>query len=369
MVMTGNTGEHAGTLKTLDKAAIEDPQLVNTVEERLANLSKLTKEPPKRAAESDEDFDTSTPEDKDGQTADGQDDSTDTTPNDVDGDKDADTDVVLPPEYLRAAVHRGWKEENAKKYFDDNPEAALTTFQNCYIDVNNSSKEWALQGRARLELDKTSKISTTEVKTEFKGVVDVDKLKEDYDLDDKTVAILKAQNQQFEELWKQRQPEPIQQQQVQQVPAGPNPNIELDIENFFKSADLNAYSDFYGKLELGQDWTDLKSGQHGNRWKVLEEADLIILGAESAGHKIDPIDALARAHMVVSEPVREQVIRSQIKSTAVKRKNSMTIKPSDGTRSTAKVNADAGGNKGPRTREQLTSDVQGRLNHLWPNSN
>ena len=368
MVMTGNTGEHAGTLKTLDKTAIEDPKLVNTVEERLANLNKLTKESPKRAAESDEDLDTSTPDDKDGQTADDQDDSTDTTPDDVDGDKDADTDVVLPPEYLRAAVHRGWKEEDAKKYFDDNPDAALNTFQNCYVDVNSSSREWALQGKARLELEKISKIPAAEVKSEFKGV-DVDKLQKEYDLPPETVAELKAQNQQLEEALKQRQPEPVQQQSVQQVPAGPNPNIELDIENFFKSADLNTYSDFYGKLELGQDWTDLKSGQHGNRWKVLEEANLIILGAESAGHKIDPIDALARAHMVVSEPVREQVIRSQIKSTAVKRKNSMTIKPSDGTRSTAKVNADAGGNKGPRTREQLTSDVQGRLNHLWPNSN
>jgi len=365
-VQAGNTGEHTGTLKTLDKTAIEDPKLVNTVEERLANLNNLTKEPPKREAGSDEEPDTSTPDDKDSQTADVQDTPTGTTPDDVDGDKDADTDVVLPPEYLRAAVHRGWKEEDAKKYFDDNPDAALNTFQNVYTDINNASREWALLGKAKLERNKVPDIPATEVKAEFKGV-DVDKLKEEYDIPPETIALLKAQNQQLEEVLKQRQPEPIQQQPVQQVPAGPNPNIELDIENFFKSADLNAYSDFYGKLELGQDWTDLKSGQHGNRWKVLEEANLIILGSESAGHRIDPIDALARAHMIVSEPIREQVIRSQIKGTAVKRKNSMTIKPSDGTRSAAKVNSDAGGNKGPRTKEQLASDVQGKLNHLFNN--
>lgn len=361
--MTGNTGERTESLKTLDKTAIEDPVLVNTVTERLANLNRLTKESPKRSAEPDEDDDKSTPEDKDDQQADDQDTSKDTTPSDVDDDKDADTDVVLPPEYLRAAIHRGWKEEDAKKYFEDNPEAALNTFQNVYTDINNASREWALLGKVRLERDKISDVSVAKVEPEFKGV-DVDKLKEEYDLDDKTVAILKAQNQQFEELSKQRQPEPVQ-QQVQQAPAGPNPNVELDIENFFKSADLNAYSDFYGKLELGQDWTDLRSGQHGNRWRVLEEANLIILGSETAGYRINPLDALARAHMVVSEPVREQVIRSQIKGTAVKRKNSMTIKPSDGTRSTTKVNADIGGDKGSRTREQLASDVQDKLNHLF----
>lgn len=361
---SGNAGEHTEELKVLDKVAIEDPVLVNTVQERLANLNKLTKETPKREAESDEESDESTPDDKDGQTADDQDDSSDTTPDDVDGDKDADKEVVLPPEYLRAAVHRGWKEQDAQKYFDDNPDAALNTFQNIYTDINNASKEWALLGKAKLERDAIPNMPAVGVKPEFKRV-DVDKLKDEYDLPPETVALLKAQNEQLEAVM--RQPEPVQQQPIQQVQTRPNPNVELDIENFFKSADLNAYSEFYGSLELGQNWRDLKSGQHDNRWRVLEQADLMIVGAQTAGKKIDTLDALERAHMIISEPIREQVIRGQIKDTATKRANSMTIRPSDGTRSTAKVNADPGGSKGPRTREQLKSDVQDKLNSLFNN--
>jgi hypothetical protein len=362
----GNTGDHSGdALKTLDKAAIEDPVLVNTVEERLANLNSITKEPPKRSAESEDDQDKSTPDDKDDQQADDQDKSTDTTPKSTDGDTDADKDVVLPPAFLRAAIHRGWKEEDANEFFESNPEAALKTFQNCLIDVNNASNEWALLGKAKQNRDTV--LNAPEVKPtepEFKGV-DINKLKEEYDLDDKTIAMLEAQNQQFETVMNRQQPEPAPQQPQQQVPVGPDPNVELQVENFFKSADLNSYEEFYGKLNLGQDWSDLSSGQRNNRWKVLEQAELMIVGAESMNHRIDPLDALDRAHMFVSEPVREQVIRNDIKNTATKRKNSMTLRPSDGSRNINKVTSDADGELKPRTREELKEKVQEKLDHLF----
>jgi hypothetical protein len=69
--------------------------------------------------------------------------------------------------------------------------------------------------------------------------------------------------------------------------------------------------------------------------------------------------------MMISEPVRERVIRERIKSDVSKRSNSMTIKPSAGSRSTSKVASDAGETKKARTRDELASDVQDRLHSIF----
>jgi hypothetical protein len=360
----GNTGDHSGTtLKTLDKGAIEDPKLISSVEDRLANLNDITKEPRKRSAEPEDDQDKSTPEDRDDQQADDQDKSKDTTPDDKGGDTDVGKEE-LPSAYLRAAIHRGWKEEDANEFFESNPEAALKTFQNCYLDINNASREWALLGKAKVERDKVLNAPETKSEPELTKV-DVEKLQKDYDLDPNTVALLEAQNRQVDEIITSRKQQPVTQQVPvqQQVPVGPNPNIELDLNNFFQADTMKAYSEFYGDLKLGQNWNDLSSGQCNNRWQVIEQAELIISGAESMNHRIDPLDALDRAHMIVSEPIREQVYRDQIKSTAVKRQNSMTLKPSDGSRSTEKVESDTGGNK-PRDRKELIASVGQKLQSL-----
>jgi hypothetical protein len=194
-------------------------------------------------------------------------------------------------------------------------------------------------------------------------MIDVKKLKEDFDLDDKTVALLEAQNRQIEEATR-RNVQPVS-QPVQQKPVGPDPNIELQIENFFGGENLKDYSEFYGGLKLGEVWGDLKQGQYNNRWRVVEQANMILVGAESMNKQMDPIEALERAHMMVSEPVRERVIRERIKGDVTKRANSMTIKPSAGSRSVSKVSSDAGEPKKARTRDELASDVQDRLHSIF----
>ena len=363
-VIEGNTGEHTEKLKTLDVEAITEPTLVNSVEERLANLNTITKEPAKREAVPEEDIEDPTPDDKDvdGNQADDDGSADGTTPDDVDGNKDVVTDEVLPPAFLRAAIHRGWKEEDATEFYKTNPEAAMKTFQNCYLDVNNATREWALLGKAKLQRDSVLNAPEAPAKIE---VVDIAKLKSEYDLDPGTIAVLEAQNKQIETLNAQSV-QPVQPvQPAYQVPVGPDPNIELKIENFFKSANLSDYSEFYGQVGLGQDWSDLSSGQRVNRWKVLEQANLVIMGSEAMGRSIDPLEALERSHMAISEPVREQVIRDKLKKTATKRKNSMTIRPTAGTRSKAKVATDAGGKSKPRTRAELVTSVQENLNNVF----
>ena len=355
-------GEH--TEKLRESTAVSDEKLVNTVEERLANLNAITKDTGDQADDVEEN-DESTPDkddeeqddSQDDDQADKDDDSDESTP-DKDGGSDKEDDKELPTAFLRAAIHRGWKEEDAQEFFKDNPDAAIKTFQNCYMDVNNASREWAAIGKQKAEQN-AQKIVAPEAAPKV-GTVDVAKLKADYDLDDAVVAHLEKQQAALTELEQQ----PAQQPQPQETDA-PDPNVQLEIENFFNAEVLSAYDKFYGKLELGQNWADLSAGQRDNRYLVLNMADHIILGRAAANLNTEGLDALEAAHMIVSEPIREQVIRESITKTATKRKKSMTLRPSDGTRSTKKVASDSGGKSGTRSKEELRVAVQEKLNSVF----
>ncbi|KKN77823.1 hypothetical protein LCGC14_0355600 [marine sediment metagenome] len=373
-MLEGNTSEYEGTLKELDVPAIENEELVGSVEARLANLRDITdgtrkSEPaepaeptPKEPEEPGEPVEPGEPtEPKESA------ESAEPTPANKTGDKDGDKedDVELSDAFLRAAIHRGWKEEDAQKYFETDPEAANSLFQNLLIDVNKTSSEWAAIGKAKLEAEhRAAEVPAVPVvpveKPGFKGV-DVDRMIKDYDLDDNTAAILRAQNESIEALADLVQPEkaipvvpvaPI----VPAAPAGPDPNVELEIENFFSSDRLKPFNEFYGTLKLGQNWDDLSSGQQANRWKVLEYADYII-----AGSGMDAVTAMDKAHLTTSEPIREQAIRDSIKATATKRKKSMTIRPSDSKRSGNQISDVGGGDQKPRTREELIESVDEKL--------
>lgn len=357
----GNTGEHTEKLRTSD--ADTDPDLINSVEGRLANLNKLTRDADNQADDV-EDNDEPTPEEEekddgqDGGQAGDDDGSGESTPDkDDEGDKEGQEDKELPAAFLRAAIHRGWKEEDANEFFKENPDAAIRTFQNCYMDVNNASREWAKIGKARHEAG-SSQIAASDARPRPEKI-DVDKLAKEYDLDDAVVKQLKEQQAAIDAA--EQEPATAQRQQQGQA----DPNVMLEIENFFNAETLKDYGDFYGTLKLGQNWNDLGGGQYDNRWAVLQQADLIILGAEASGMKMEPLDALERAHMMVSEPIREQVVRESLKKTATKRKKSMTIRPSSGSRSVKNIASDAGGKVGSRTREELNNDVQDKLSKLF----
>ncbi|KKK88428.1 hypothetical protein LCGC14_2743260, partial [marine sediment metagenome] len=159
-MLEGNTGEHEGTLKELDVPAIENEELVDSVEARLANLRDITDGTRKsKLADDQKELDDPTPDDKEDAKDDDQADDqakADPTPDDKTGDRDGDKedDVELSDAFLRAAIHRGWKEEDAKAYHEKDPEAADSLFQNLLIDVNKTSSEWAAIGKAKLEAER-----------------------------------------------------------------------------------------------------------------------------------------------------------------------------------------------------------------------
>ena len=375
---TETEGEHTESLKKIDEQAIEDPKLVNTVQERLNNLNELTKDddfnrlPKEETAVSDEEDDDSTPEVKDDSTveddsqAESKIDSDDTTP-------EAEKKDDIPDAYVRAALHRGWTQDDVDDLVKSNPELAKKTFEATYLEVNNASREWSELGRAKIEADRqqvTEPVTATEAVQEDPATVAlIAKLRKEYIDDPLIETVIKG----LEKPVKQPKPQ-VSQQNVAPVVryevatarhnAAANAATDQRINTFFSADVMKSYDKFYGKLELGQIPEDLSNGQQLNRLAVLEEAECIIAGHNMRNQKIELEQAMEKAHFIVTEPIRKQVIRDNLKATAMKRKKSMTLKPSDSKRSGDSMNTDS---SKPRNKRELEQSVQQHLNKVFHN--
>lgn len=381
------------------KSAIEDDDLVASVEKRLAETLGDT------SAEDLEDGDKSTPDDQDKKDDDQADDSKskdDSTPDDKDeddkdkdesGDKDEDGNKDTPPEpdekgekgdksekeyklpeaYHRCAVHQGWKDEEIKEYFESNPERALRTFENIYNTINKASREFATLGRVKAEQTRKEAEGAAKVdEVEVKDFVDIKKLKEEYEDNPLIDGVIKPLNdalkqfgEKIESLKTQKSSSvaDIEFAKTDQIAATKQAQATADetttaqIEQFFTAENMKPYKDFYGAIGMGQIFQDLSPGQQKNRMEVLQIADQMIVGNAMQGIKLSDNDALLRAHLLVTESIREKVIRDEIKSSIKQRSKGLTLQPSAGKKSVAAVSE---GGK-PKNRAEVIANAERRL--------
>lgn len=363
--------EHTEGLKELDRGAIEDPKLISDVEDklsRLSNLNELTKGedfnrlPKEETTVSDEEDDDPTSEvkdDSDAQESDQTDDHTDST----ESTSEAEKKDEIPDAYIRAAIHQGWDQEVVDDLIKTNPELAKKAFENCYLSVNNASREWSELGRARVEAERKqveTPVETVEQEDPNTTAL-VAKLRKEYTDDPLIEVVIKG-------LESKPKPKPVPQPQQNYETATARANAAANVAmdqrvNTFFSADVMApYGKFYGKLELGQVPEDLTNGQQYNRLAVLQEAEFIMAGHTTRGQKIEAEQALEKAHFIITEPIRQQVVRDSLKATATKRKKSMTFRPSESKRSSDSMNT---GSSKPRNRNELEQSVQQNLNKVF----
>lgn len=378
--------DHPAGSKKLDTDAIEDPKLVGMVEKRMANLNLLTGHVPgKNPAAFDDDDDDSTPDDVVGDVKD--DDVDDDVDDDIDDDVDVDDDdqavsddgdaEPTPEEkdkdgdkeekgisdaYIRAAIHNGWSEEDVENLVKANPEMAAKTFENLYNSTNKASREWAAIGRAsRKKADEETRKSAEEKKFEYGGV-DIDALKDKFDIDPSVEQLLKnsnAYNEKLVDALNELTKDKIAQQDTSQVDraaryydVAAEAAEEQQVNGFFATDSMKPYNKFYGEIAAHQTWEDLPPTQAKHRYAVYQTADQLLAGAAMQSQSMGLGEALERAHLLVTEGMREEVIRSKIKKTATKRKNSMVFRPSESKRKKS------GGGK-PRTKNELESKVAG----------
>ena len=368
-------GDHTENLKKLDVAAIENPVLVNTVQERLDNLNLLTKDEDLnklggKTAVPEEEPEGSTPESEDDSEpkGDGQAEPEEKPDGSIPEAEKKDGDVEIPDAYVRAAIHQKWSQKDVDELVESNPELARRTFENCYNSVVQASRDFSEIGRAKIELDRqqvTKQTVTEAVDQEDPNTTAlIAKLEKEYPDDpliDVVIAGLKSK------------PKPVQQSVSQQQQgyetatarhnAATNAAIDQRVNSFFDADNMELYNKFYGQLELGQIPEDLSNGQQRNRLAVLQEAEFIMAGHGVRGQKIEVEQALERAHLIVTEPIRTQVIRDSLKATATKRKKSMTLRPSESKRSSDSMTDSSK----PRNRKELENAIQQKLDSVFKN--
>ncbi len=220
-----------------------------------------------------------------------------------------------------------------------NPELANKTFANILEEVNRASEEFAAFGRAHKKSAEkpaegkhtASDVTAESEASEFKTTIDIEKLRAS-NPDDPMIDLIAATQEQSKLLFDQ-----VQELKATPVNVAPEKQKALDqeskavtqqIDGFFKADDLKAYTDFYGEVPKDSvDWVRLTPGQRANRWEVINKMDEMLAGAEVLGRAMEIDEAMRLSHLVVSEPLREKIIREDIKAKTEKRSKNITLEP------------------------------------------
>ena len=239
---------------------------------------------------------------------------------------------------IRAAIHCKWSEEDIKELAKVNPVLAKKTCAKFLESTNDLSKKFSELGKAQVKKEPEPKTATeaiAEQKPE-KKTIDFTALEKEYE-NDPIVGVLKQvveqNNTLADEVNTLRSSGSLNESKVDKAQVQEDAAIAQQIDGFFNRPDITEYEDVYGKVEKNsKDWDDLTQGQVKKRWSLVEQANLILLGAQQQGMEMPMDEAFERAHLLVTEDVREQTIRKQIKAKSVKRAKSITFEPNSSTK-------------------------------------
>lgn len=355
--------DHTESLKKLDESALNDETLVSSVEDKLADTEGL------RSKEDLDELgsgpDTSTPAVPEDTTAkeSGQavvKDTSDTDSEVDDSGTKQDTPVSIPDAFVRAAVHQGMKQDDVDSLIAANPEVALGVLTSCYNSTVNANKEWSALGRVKIQQEReVAEARTKVVETPLFTPQEVEKLKADY-VDDPAVLKLLANATQPRQQETQRvqQPSDLYQTATARANAAANSSMDQQVNSFFSDGDMSLYKEFYGELGLSQSVSDLTNGQREHRLSVLENAEQIMVGMRMRG--LDPTvpEVMEKAHLIVTEPIREIVIRDGLKKKAVARQSGISLRPANSKKTGTATNSDQ---QKPKNRQEIIQRAEQRL--------
>jgi len=242
---------------------------------------------------------------------------------------------------VRAAIHTGWTQEDIDELAEANPGLAKKTCAKALESQNNLSKKFSELGKTQATKEEPAVPATPAPAPQPKSAIDFTALEKEYE-NDPIVGVLKQvveQNQNLAaEIGTLREAGPRADDAVAKAQAQHDAAVAQQIDSFFERPDVAEYKDTYGEVEKGsKDWDNLTQGQIKKRYEVAEQANLIMLGAEKQGVEMPLEEAFERAHLLVTEDVREQTIRKSIKAKAVKRQKSLTLEPTGSKKVASKV--------------------------------
>jgi len=260
----------------------------------------------------------------------------------------------LSDAYYRAAIHSGMNEAEIKKFMGVDPDLALKTFGNLYESMNRTSQEFADLGRFKKEQAAKGADNAPENKSGF-DKIDTTAMRTEFG-DDVADQFDKQQEQLAALYDKQAAAAPVTSSSDRELQDERTKNAVEQVEVFFNSKDMAKYEQTYGITKKDDvEWTGLMPNARMNRVAVVDSAIELIDGAAVAGRVITVPEALERAHLMVTQPIRDKIIRDDIIGKVVKRSRSITLKPS------GKVADSVDKSKGPKTASEVEDSAAARL--------
>jgi hypothetical protein len=316
--------------KVIDDDTELDPDDLEEVDEDAEDDSDDDNEEAADNDDDDSDDDESTPEDDEEEDAD-TDEEDDTDEDAQEADDSGDEDPQLTDAYYRAAIHSGYDEKEIVEFMKADPQLAIKTFAKMHDQMNSVSTEFANIGRYNKEQALKATPNEPKDKPGFKKI-DLEQLRTD-DPDNPLIDVMEQMQEQSEAMFNELGKRPAEgtsqlatdQQKLEDDKAAV---IGEKIDAFFKAPGMESYASTYGKVSKGaKDWSDLMPSEKMNRVAVCEQVQELISGAKALGKDMDVEDALDRAHLLITQPIREKMIRKDIMDKVKKRSKSITLKP------------------------------------------
>lgn len=247
--------------------------------------------------------------------------------------KTEDDTLTLPASHIQTASRLGISEDKVKELFDKDPEFMISALEALHVGENKLSTQYAQMGRAKVA-DQMAKIkaTTSDEESSSESFVDLKKLRDRFDDDDeeaKTLidGVIKPLNDALVKLQKQvdgqAQPANDQPAYSQQEDRA----VQSEVNNFFDNDKLKSFQEYYGTVKPGEDPRTVLTGiQFKHRREVCSEGNFIRIGADVAGEKLAVSDVLQRAHLQLTESMREETVRKELSSKIKKRANGLSVK-------------------------------------------
>lgn len=235
---------------------------------------------------------------------------------------------ILPTTHRRSLAAYGWDETEIAEGFKDNPTAFAAMADKLHqrrIAETNSYAEMGRKIRAeeRQTQDRPASQTSQQILPDGLQRIDTDALKKEYEGDelvhgliDKMAGPLNGVIDTLSQLMPQIT------QAIHSTQETDDAAMARQLDDFFGSASMKSYADLYGSSFEGA-----TEDQFSARYKVMEHADALLVGADRQDRKMSRADALDFAHESVSAGFKTTAIRNTIKTQIKARSKSITLKP------------------------------------------
>jgi hypothetical protein len=235
-------------------------------------------------------------------------------------------------------------------------------------NMNSTSQQFAEFGRKRKEqanndVNDDAGDNNASKKSTYKKI-DTAKLRDEHPDSEGLVDVLEQlqeQNKSMHDQMTELRKAPVQHRDAaaEKLVRDQEQLIGTQIDAFFSDPSLKPFEGTYGvTAKNSHDWSQLMPSEKVNRVAVIEQVEQLMEGAKALGQDMDVVEALGRAHLMVTQPVQEKMIREDIMKKVRKRSKGITLKPSS-SKSSAASKA-----KKPKTHDDVVANAQKRLDKI-----